>query len=427
MSKTAMSRILAPLAVFGAVLVAMAALNGGAASPPALSAGGDLGRPSGDPLRDAQAAVRAAPASATVYAGLGDAYLSRARESGDPGFYSRAERAFDIALRRDPRDVAGLVGAGTLAGLRHDFGTQLQRGREAGRVAPALARPLTVVADAQIELGRYRAAARTIQQLVDLKPALASYARVSYFRELHGDVDGAVAAMRLAVSAGGSPEGTAYVQTLLGDLELARGRTGAARDAYRFALRDVPSYPQALTGLARLDVASGDLKLAAARLRRATNRLPLTSALTLLAEVERAAGHARAARANLAAARVQHALLGKNGTRPDAEAVLFEANHGSPTRAVRLGRRVWQAAPSIRSADALGWALTRAGHVRAGYVWARRALRTGSPDPLFRLHAGVAARRAGLRPEAARHLAFAIRGRAALSPAAAALFPGAAR
>ena len=223
MSKTALSRLLAPLAVFGAVLVAMAALNGGAASPPALSAGSDLGRPSGDPLRDAQAAVRATPASATVYAGLGDAYLSRARESGDPGFYSRAERAFDVALRRDPRDVAGLVGAGTLAGLRHDFGTQLRLGKAALKAAPELARPLTVIADAQIELGRYDEAGQTIQRLVDLKPALASYARVSYFRELHGDVDGAVAAMRLAVSAGGSPEGTAYVQTLLGDLELAAG------------------------------------------------------------------------------------------------------------------------------------------------------------------------------------------------------------
>ena len=426
-AKTAMSRLLAPLAVFGAVLVAMAALSSGAASPPALSAGGDLGRPSGDPVRDAQAAVRAAPASATAYAGLGDAYLSRARDSGDPSFYSRAERAFDAALRRDPRDVAGLIGTGTLAGLRHDFSGQLRRGFAARRAAPALARPLTVVADAQIELGRYRAAARSIQRLVDLKPALASYARVSYFRELHGDVDGAVAAMRLAVSAGGSPVGTAYVQTLLGDLELARGRTGAARDAYRFALRDVPSYPQALTGLARLDVASGDLKSAAARLRRATNRLPLTSALTLLAEVERAAGHARAARGDLAAARVQHALLGKNGTRPDAEAVLFEANHGSPARAVRLGRRVWHAAPSIRSADALGWALTRAGHARAALAWARRALRTGSRDPLFRLHAGVAARRAGLGLDAARHFEIAMKGRAALSPAAAALIPGAAR
>jgi hypothetical protein len=59
----ATSKLLAPLAVFGAVLAVMVALNGGAASPPALSAGADLGRPSGDPLRDAQAAVRAAPGS----------------------------------------------------------------------------------------------------------------------------------------------------------------------------------------------------------------------------------------------------------------------------------------------------------------------------------------------------------------------------
>ena len=50
----AMSRLVAPLAVFGAVLAVMVALNGSAASPPALSAGGDIGRPSGNPLRDAR-------------------------------------------------------------------------------------------------------------------------------------------------------------------------------------------------------------------------------------------------------------------------------------------------------------------------------------------------------------------------------------
>ena len=57
--------MLAPLAVFGAVLAAMVALHGSATAPPALSAGADLGRPSGDPLRDARAAVRAAPAART--------------------------------------------------------------------------------------------------------------------------------------------------------------------------------------------------------------------------------------------------------------------------------------------------------------------------------------------------------------------------
>jgi tetratricopeptide (TPR) repeat protein len=378
--------------VFGAVLVAMVALNHGATTPPA-------------------------PAAERDYAALGTTYLARARETGDPDFYARAERAFSVALRRDPTSIEGLVGAGTLAGTRHHFDEQLRLGTEARRAAPDLARPLTVIADGQIELGRYRDAARTIQRLVNLKPSLPAYARVSYYRELHGDLAGAVSAMQYAISAGSSEEGTAYVETLLGDLELTRGRTGAARDAYRNALRDLPSYPQALTGLARIDAASGRLRSAAARLRRSTDRLPLTSALTLLAEVESGLGRRRSAAADLAAARVQHRLLRRSRTLPDAEAVLFEANHGSPRRAVVLGRRVWGLAPSIRSADALGWALTRAGRPRAGLAWARRALATGSLDPAFRLHAGVAALRSGRRRESEGYLTAAVRGAAALSPA----------
>jgi tetratricopeptide (TPR) repeat protein len=310
------------------------------------------------------------------------------------------------------------VGAGTLAGTRHDFAEQLRLGAEARRVAPDLARPLTVIADAQVELGRYPAAARTIQRLVDTKPSLPAYARVSYYRELHGDFGGALSAMRYAASAGGGPEGTAYVETLLGDLELARGRTAAAREAYLSARRDAPAFPQALTGLARIDAADGRLRRAAARLRRSTNRLPLTTALTLLSEVEMALGRRRAATADLAAARYQHRLLRRSRTLPDAEAVLFEANHGSPAEAIRLGRRVWRLAPSIRSSDALGWALTRAGRTLDGLRWAQRALATGSMDPMFRLHAGVSALRSGRRGEAERYLTAAVRGAAALSPSA---------
>jgi tetratricopeptide (TPR) repeat protein len=409
--------LLAPLAVFAVLLSVLAALNGsneGGAPPAAV----DPGAPSGDPVADLQRAVRAAPGSGAAYAGLGHAYLARARESGDPNFYTRAERAFGAALRRDPRELGALIGAGTLAGLRHDFGEELALGRRAVALAPALARPYTVVADAQLELGRYDAAAESIQRLLDAKPGLPAYARASYYRELSGDLPGAVEAMRLAVSAGGTPENVAYVRSLLGDLELQRGRVGSARLAYTGALRALPGYPAGLVGLARVDLAGGDLGRAAARLRRAAKRLPLTATLTLLAEVERELGRGGAAAGALAAARAQHSLLRQAGTRPDAEAVLFEAEHGSPARAVRLGRRVWRAAPSVRSADALGWALTWAGRPREGYGLARRALSLGSRDALFRLHAGIAAREAGSVVPAARHLAVAARARAALPPRA---------
>ena len=266
-------KLLAPLATFGLAVALLLALGGS---------------------REIALPER----SSTDYASLGNDYLQQARDNGDPAYYSRAERSFDAALRRDDHDVDALLGAATLAGLRHDFHEQLRLGLEAQRLMPETVRAYPEIADAQIELGRYEAAERTLQRMLDFKPNLSRLrARRPTTASCHGDLDGAVEAMRLAVSAGaGAPENVAYVQVLLGDLELQRGRTGAARLAYISALRSLPGYPAGLVGLARADAAGGDLGRAAVRLRRASDRLPLPATLVLLAEVERALGDDEAAR-----------------------------------------------------------------------------------------------------------------------------------
>jgi tetratricopeptide (TPR) repeat protein len=419
---TFLLKLLAPLAAFACVFGVLVAFGGAdRIELPGRAAGVDI-EISPDASTDRriailQGAVRDGIGGAEGYAALGDAYLQKARENGDPSFYSRAERSFDAALRRDARSMSALLGAGTLAGLRHDFREQLRRGLAAQRLMPELVAPYPVIADAQIELGRYRAAERSLQRFLDLKPNLASYSRVSYFRELNGDLDGAVEAMRLAVSAGaGVPENIAYVQTLLGDLELQRGRRAAARAAYRGALARLPRYAPAEAGLARVELAAGDLDSAASRLRSVAQRLPLTGNLILLAETNTARGDERAAEVDLEVVHTQQRLLRAAGTRPDAELVVFEANYGDAGAAVELGRQLWREAPSVRSADALGWALTRAGRPGEGLAWARRALRLGSRDPLFHLHAGLAAKAAARAGIAARELRTALSGRAALSP-----------
>jgi tetratricopeptide (TPR) repeat protein len=410
-------KLLAPLATLACGLALFFALNRTDTVEPPAGASVDVpaGASTDQRIAILQGAARNGLVGAEGYAQLGDAYLDKARENGDPAYYSRADRSFDAALRRGARNVTAVLGAGTLAGLRHDFREQLRLGRKAQRLEPGLA-ALPVIADAQIELGRYQPAARTIQRMLDVRPNLTSYSRASYYRELSGDTLGAIDAMRLAASAGGAPENTAYVQVLLGDLELQRGRIGSARQAYVGALRSMPDYPAGLVGLARADAAGGDLGRAAARLRRAAARLPLVSTLGLLAQVERRLGHRAAAAAALDTARAQQGLFRAASTAPDAEAVLFAADHGPAAAAVALGRRVWAAAPSVRSADALGWALTRAGRPAEGYRWARRALALGSRDATFRLHAGIAARRAGLAAAAARQLAISAAARPALTP-----------
>jgi hypothetical protein len=74
---------------------------------------------------------------------------------------------------------------------------------------------------------------------------------------------------------------------------------------------------------------------------------------------------------------------------------VFEADHGDPRQAVALARDGYAAAPSARAADALGWALTRAGKPIQGLRYAREALRHGAVDPLWLAHAGLAKEAAG--------------------------------
>ena len=367
----------------------------------------------GEPARDPAPPPRlaAAPGDAGRFTIMAASFLRRARETGDAGAYRRAEGAIDRALASAPADAGALTERGALRLARHDFRGALRDGLRAHRLAPEAVKPYGVLVDAYLELGRYDRAAQTLQTMVDLKPDLAAYARVSYFRELHGDLPGAVEAMELAVSAsGGAREDTAFAATGLGDLEFARGRLQASRRAYRQALAVRPRHIPARAAMARLRAASGRLEAAARELRAIVDERPLPEYVVALGETELAAGRpARAAR-DLALVRAQERLLRAGGVSTDVELAIFEASHGDPAKGVAIARRAWAAAPSVRSADALGWALTRAGRPRQALPWARRALALGSRDPLFLFHAGMAARGAGERRLARRRLARSLAG-----------------
>lgn len=409
--------VLAAALAFGTVL-AIGALRHAPAPPsprvdtPVLRPGA----PTTERIAALQEQVRSRPRDPAGYTSLAAAFLQRVRETGDAGFYARAERSVGRALALAPRDPAALTQRSVLELARHDFRAGLADAQLAHRVAPTINLPYAPMVDGLVELGRYEEAGRVLQEMVDRKPTLAAYARVSYFRELHGDLPGALAAMRLAVSAGGeAPENVAYVQTLLGNLLLGQGAVGQARLAYREALDRVPGYAAATTGLARVDVARGRLAPAIRRLRGVVARLPLPEYVIALGEAEQAAGRPAAARRDLALVGAEQRLLAAAGVDTDVELAIYEADHGSSARALVLARRAWANAPSVRSADALGWALRAGGRPRAALAWARRALRLGSRDGTFLAHAGLIARAAG-DPAAGRWLRAATAHRAALSP-----------
>src|SRR4051794_23134660 len=88
------------------------------------------------------------------YVVLADGYMQKLRETGDAGYYLRADRALRLAQRIDPRYPALYTSLGTLALARHDFRAALIYGKRAHALAPDVVRPLGVIVDANVELGR---------------------------------------------------------------------------------------------------------------------------------------------------------------------------------------------------------------------------------------------------------------------------------
>ena len=149
--------------------------------------------------------LRLVPQDWQGYASLGLAYVAQARVTADPSWYPKAEGVLARSRRLHREgNVDAVLGLGALALARHEFEDALARGRAAQAMSPRNADAFGVIGDALLELGRYEEAFAAFQTMVDTRPDLTSYARVSYARELLGDVQGAVDAMRTAFESAGT-------------------------------------------------------------------------------------------------------------------------------------------------------------------------------------------------------------------------------
>ena len=344
--------------------------------------------------------LRADPRDARGYALLGLAYQQRARETGDPTYYPRSERALRRALRLAPADAVSVGGLGSLALSRHRFREALALGRRALRFAPGSARTYGVIGDSLVELGRYDEAFRAFDTMAQLRPILAAYARVSYARELLGRPQDAIAAMRLAVEAAANqPEATAWARVQLGKLYWSTGQLGPAAREYRSALAAFPGYAYAFDTLAQVEAARGHTRRAIALETRAVDAIPLPQFVGLLGDLYAGHGQRAQARRQYALIGVIQRLLVANGVRTDLETALFDVDHGIRLRhAVALARAARADRPSIDGDDVLAWALARNGRCGEAAAYSRRALRLGTQDALKLFHRGMIERCLGNRP-----------------------------
>ena len=346
---------------------------------------------------DYQQRVKQNPADVQGYAVLGAAYLQKARDTGDPTFYGKAQAVIDEALRRDPQNVEALIGAGTLANARHQFREALQLGEQARALNPNVPRVYGVIADAQTELGMYDEAVATLQTMIDMRPDLSSFSRISYARELHGDMDGAVEMMQAAVQAGGpATENSAWVRVQLGNLFFNKGDLAAAERQYNGTLEILPDYVYAQAGLAHVRAAQGKNDEAISLYQQAIARMPLPEFVIGLGELYQASGKPADAARQYDLVRAMQQLFKSNGVDTDLELALFDADHGADANAtVALARAAYARRPSIKAADTLAWALFKAGNLPEARRYADEALRLKTQDATMLFHAGMIAQAQG--------------------------------
>ncbi|HXF62191.1 MAG TPA: tetratricopeptide repeat protein, partial [Caldilineaceae bacterium] len=162
--------------------------------------------PLAEAIAQAQARLRLNRDDSAAYAQLGLLLLQQVRLTGDAAGYLRAGAALDEALARDPNQLDALMGKGILALALHDFEGARAWAEQARAINPFRAELLGILVDAHVELGQYAEAKRLAKEMVSLRPGLSAYTRISYLRELHGDVRGAIEAMEAAVQVGAAGE-----------------------------------------------------------------------------------------------------------------------------------------------------------------------------------------------------------------------------
>lgn len=355
-------------------------------------------------------AVTARPDDPVAWQLLGTAYVHQAAATGDPALYDLADRALDRATELDPDASATRVARGTLALSLHRFDEALAIGESVVRDEPINKGALAVIVDAQVELGRYDEAAATLQTLLDNRPDLPALARTSYLRQLAGDLDGALTAIRQARTAGaGLTTELAGATTIEGDIQLLRGDFEAALAAFDAALEIEPDLSLAIAGRARALAATGDASTAIDELSALVEVRPTPDTATLLGELQSAEGATEDSADSFALARAMYDLQDAAGQVVDLEAALFEADHGDPVRALALAQAAYDERRTVFTADALAWSLYRAGRSDEAVPYAEEALARGAPEASMRVHAASVLAAVGRTDDAV----------TALSPAAA--------
>ncbi len=228
---------------------------------------------------------------------LATIFITEQRITGEHHYYYPAiEKILNGVLSIDLKNFEANVFKASLRMSQHQFADAKKIAEEAKAINPDNAYVYGILVDANVELGNYEEAVAMSDKMQALKPSLESYSRASYLREIYGDYDGAIAAMKLAVQAGlpGS-EPQSWSLNVLGDLYYNIGKLDEAERTFQENLFIRPSYAPSMAGLAKVLTKKKDYTRALALLDSANAIMPQSSFEEQKADVYAAMGDTKKA------------------------------------------------------------------------------------------------------------------------------------
>ncbi|MGW6654722.1 hypothetical protein ACWGA4_33575 [Streptomyces rubiginosohelvolus] len=376
-------------------------------------------------IGDRQKWVESHPKDAPSLATLGTAYVEWARRSADTAYYARAEQALKRSLEAQPGERgngAAWLGLAALANARHDFLAAKRWGETVKKQQPKAWNVYPVLIDAYTGLGDQKAATAATETFGELRKGVPALARTADLYRGNGWREDALATAREAADRATQPAEKAEALHRLGELARERGEPEEAVAQFDAALRTDAAQYASLAGRARALAALDRTDEALAAYQSALEKLPRPQYALELGELYESLGLDGDARTQYAKLREMVAAAKKDGVDESLVLARFEADHGDPEAAVELLRAQWRGQHrSAAVADALGWALHRAGKSEEGLEYAQLAADTGVRNASYAYHLGVIQRELADYGPARRNLEQAVRTDPAFSPLAAPL------
>jgi tetratricopeptide (TPR) repeat protein len=192
------------------------------------------------------------PADIKSMIALAALYIQEGRTTGNFKYYNAAATSLvNDVLVKDAKNFEALTFKATILLSQHQFEEANKIAEQVRQLYPQNAYVYGLIVDANVELGNYEMALEAADKMISIRPDIRSYSRIAYLREIHGDIQGAIEAMTLAVDAGApGDENTEWCRVQMAKLYKQIGKVKEAEMNYTIATENRENYPYALAGLA---------------------------------------------------------------------------------------------------------------------------------------------------------------------------------